>query len=64
MVIVGGGTSIESNNSVVSIGPVNVITVVGEHSVSLSPICDYYSLEGVMLQVYVFNEYASMHYCN
>ena len=49
MVFIGGATSIEANNSAVSIGPVKVITVVGEHCVSLSQICDHNSLEGVVL---------------
>ena len=53
MIIIGGTTSIEPNNSEVSIGPVNVITVVGEHCVSLCPIRDHNTLEGVMLQGFI-----------
>ena len=51
MVFIGGASSVETNDSGVSIGPVNVVTVIGEHCISLSPVCDHNSLEGVMLYV-------------
>ena len=50
MVFIGGASSAETNDSVVPwTDPVNVITVIGEHCVSLTPICDHNCLEGVML---------------
>ena len=50
MIFIGGATSIETDYSIVPwTGPVDVVTVVGEHCISLSPICDHNSLEGVVL---------------
>ena len=50
MVFIGGASSAETNDGVVPwTSPVNVITVIGEHCISLSPIRDHNSLEGVML---------------
>ena len=56
MVFIGGAPSIETNDSIVpGTGPGNVVTVVGEHCISLSPICDHNSLEGVMLYGSIHN---------
>ena len=51
MVDIVSATSIESNNGTVAIGPLDVITAVGEHCIRLGPICYHYSLKCVMLYI-------------
>ena len=49
MIDIVSATSIESNNGIVAIGPLDVITAVGEHCIRLSPICYHYSLKCIVL---------------
>ena len=52
MVGIRGPSSIEANYGVVSIGPCDVVTTVGEDSISLSSVGDHYALKGVVFTLY------------
>ena len=52
MVGIRGPSSNEANYGVVSIGPCDVVTTVGEDGISLSSIGDHYALKGVVFILY------------
>ena len=52
MVGIRGPSSDEANYGVVSIGPCDVVTTVGEDSISLSSVGDDYALKGVVFILY------------
>ena len=52
MVGIRGPSSIEANYGVVSIGPCDVVTTVGEDGISLSSVGDHYALKGIVFTLY------------
>ena len=55
MIIIGSASSVESNDSAVSMCPCNVVTVIDVDGIGLGPVCDHNALECVVLQIKVIH---------